>query len=233
MNTFEPSISNEMFNQLVLDIYEYVQSGTLSKKRVMGVTRELLDKRDDDGNLVYWDVRQEVKYTPLKFDAMYQRINRIVRDWRKYLAPLMEPYILEATFQHALKAKDNVTSFKAAAEVIMPKEKSNDGSKLALPSRVAAILQQSPVGTTIIIGEAAATKGTGDKGHAGADRVHPVADGQQENTPVEVVSHRDDKPVHGMSAGEDTAQGNLISDTTVPSEDPVDNDGGAGLETSE
>lgn len=230
---FTPAFSDEMFDQIVVDVYEYIKSGTLSEKKVLGVATEMIAKRDDVGNLIYRDIRFQDEERPIKLNTMIGRIRLIVQDWKKYLAPMMEPLLLEAVYKHAAKAKDSTQSFKVASDMIMPKESADDGNKPALPPRVAAILQQNPVGTTIVIGEAAAVEGTGDNGHAGANRVHPVADGQQENPPVGVVPSADDKLIHGLFEWDDTAQGDTISITSIPSEDPVDNDGGDDLDSIE
>ena len=226
----EPVFSEEMLDQVVLDVFEYVKVGGLSAKKVIGVSREMIAKCDDDGNLVYYDIRVEGKETPILLDTMIGRIRTIVQSWKKYIAPLMETLVLEAAYQHALKAKDNVTSFKAAAEMIMPKESVDDGTPPALSPRVAAILQQSPVGTTIVIGQGSSAQGVGDKGHEGADRVHPVADrhkdtGQgSEDTPVEMVPSGNGEFVHAVHEGRDITEGSALPDTPVPSEDSVDND---------
>ena len=225
MADFQPAFSDEMLDQLVLDVYEYVKAGTLSELKVIGVAKQLIAKRDDDDNLVYYDIRKDNKDTPIVLDTMIGRIRIIVKDWKIYIAPLMETLVLEAVYKHATKAKENVTSFKAAAEMIMPKERAEDGNKPAVSPRVAAILQQSPVGTTIVIGKDCLAEGTGNKGHEGADRVHPLADGQREDTPVEAVPSGHDKAVHGVPEGHDTAQGSALPDTPVPPEDAVDNDG--------
>ena len=232
MADFQPVFSEEMLEQVVLDVYEYVKSGTLSAKKVIGVSREMIAKRDDEGNLVYYNIRVEGKEKPILLDTMIGRIRIIVQDWKKYIAPLMETLVLEAAYQHAVKAKVNVASFKAASEMIMPKESVDDGTPPALSPGVAAILQQSPVGTTIIIGQGSSAQGTGNKGHEGADRVHPVADGHKntgqgtEDTPVEVVPSGNGELVHAVHEGRDTAEGSALSDTPIPSEDSVDNDSG-------
>jgi len=221
-----PAFSDEMFDQIVLDVYEYVKSGTLSKSKLVDIADKMIAKRDDNGELVYYDVRFSGEKRPIKQTTMIGRIRAIRTNWKTYIAPLMESILLEAVYQHAQKAKDSTQSFKVAADLILPKESADDGNKLALPPSVTAILQSAPVGTTILIGADCAAQGTGDKGHERADTVHPVADGQRENPALEVVPSGDDKPVHGVPEGDDTAQGDTIPDTTVPSEDTVDNDSG-------
>ena len=160
----DPAFSDEMKEQITLDVYEYVKARTLSELKVIGVSREMIDKRDDEGNLIYYDIRKG-KDAPIKLDTMIGRIRIIVQDWKKYIAPLMETMVLEATYQHAKKASDNVTSFKAAAEMIMPKESADDGDKLTVSPRTLAILQQSPVGTNIYLGQGTPVERVGDKGH--------------------------------------------------------------------
>ena len=224
MAEFQPAISDEMFDQLVVDLYEYVKAGTLSKLKVIGVSRELIVKRDDDGNLAYYDIRREGKDTPIHLDTMIGRIRIIVQSWKKYLAPMMEPLLLEAAYQHAVKSKDSTASFKTASELIMPKESADDGNKPAVSPRVAAILQQNPMGTTIIIGEDRHANGLGEAGYERPDTVHPVADGQRENTTIETIPSGHDKSVHGVHEGDDTAQGSALPDTPVPLENAVDND---------
>lgn len=231
MAGFEPIINEEMHNQLVLDIYEYIKAGTLSEKKVIGVSREMIEKRDDKGSFVYYDVRVEGNEKPIGLDTMIGRIRIIINDWKKYIAPLMRTLVLEAAYQHALKSKDNVTSFKAVSELVMPEESGADEDKLAVPPRVANILQRNPVGTTINIGKDNGATGVGDKGHECADTVHPLADGHQgvgqdtEDTPAEVVSLRDDRTVYEVHEGGDTAEGSIVSDTPIPPEDSVDNNG--------
>ena len=229
---FQSVFSEEMLDQVVLDVYEYVKARALSEKKVIGVSREMIAKRDDEGNLVYYNISVEGKDTPILLDTMIGRIRIIVQDWKKYVAPLMETLVIEAAYQHAKKAADNVTSFKAAAEMIMPKESVDDGITPALSPGVAAILQQSPVGTTIIIGQGSSAQGTGDKGHEGADRVHPVADGHKdtrqgtEDTPVEVVPSGNGGLVHAVHEGRNTTEGSALPDTPVSPEDSIDNDSG-------
>jgi len=233
MANFEPAFSDEMAEQIVLDVYEYVKAGELSVKKVIGVSREMIEKRDDEGNLVYYDIRVEGKDKPIILDTMIGRIRIIVAEWKKYVAPLMQTMVLEAVYQHALKGKDNVASFKAASEMIMSKESADDGDKLAVPPSVNAILQSAPVGTTIIIGQDCLAQGVGDKGHEGADRVHPMAHGQRQETPAEAIPCGHDKPVHGMSKGGNTSQGSLVPDTPLPPEDAVDNDSGDDMGVTE
>lgn len=230
---FKPAFSDEMLDQMILDVYEHVKAGTLSKLKVIGVSREMIEKRDDKGDLVYYDIRVEGKEKPIVLDTMIGRIRIYIKDWKKYLAPLMEPLLLEAAYQHAVKSKDSTASFKTAAEMIMPKEHDDDGTKFALPPGVAAILQNHPVGTTIVIGQAAVAKGTGGKGHECPDTVHPLADGQRQDTPVAVVSSGHDKSVRGVHEGGDTAQRCVVPDTEMASEDTIDDNGGVDLDTPE
>ena len=141
----------------------------------------------------------------------------------------MELLLIEATYQQALKAKDNPTAFKTAASVIMPQVSDNDGTKPALSSRTIAILQREPVETNIHIGQGNVAEGLGDKGHEGADRVHPVADGQRQDITFETLPSGHDTVVYGVHEGGDSAQGSAVPDTEVPPQDPVDNDSGNGM----
>jgi hypothetical protein len=221
---FQSAFSDEMLEQLVVDVYEHVKAGTLSVKKVIGVSRDLIAKRDDDGNLVYYDIRCEDKDTPINLDTMIGRIRNIVKDWKIYIAPLMETLVLEAVYQHALKASSSTQSFKAASDLIMPKESADDGNKPPVSPRVAAILQQNPVGTTIVIGKDCHANRLGEAGHERPDTVHPVADGQRQDTTIEAIPPGHDKPIHGVYEGDDTAQGSAVPDTPVSFEDTVDND---------
>ena len=229
MGNFEPAFSKEMIDQLVVDMYEHVKAGTLSELKDMGVAKECIAKRDDEDNLVYYDIRFPDEQREINLNTMIGRVREIRKNWKKYFAPKMEALMLEAMYQHALKAGTYVSSFKAASEMIMPKEDADDGNKPALSPGVSAILQQNPVGTTIVIGQDSNAKRTGDKGHARADRVHPLAHGHREDTPAETVSSGHDKPIHGVSEGDDTPQRNSISNTEVSPEDTVDNDSGDNM----
>jgi len=226
---FEPAFSDEMLEQMVLDVYEHVKAGTLSKLKVIGVSREMIAKRDDEGDLVYYDIRVEGKEKPIVLDTMIGRIRIYIKDWKKYLAPLMEPLLLEAAYQHAVKSKESTASFKTAAEMIMPKVSADDGTKPAISPGVSAILQNNPVGTTIVIGQDSGIEGTGDKGHECADTVHLVADGCEgagesaEDTPAEVVPPGNGGIVHEVHEGGDTTEGSALSYSEIPSEDSVDN----------
>ena len=229
MADFKPAFSDEMIDQLVVDMYEHVKAGTLSKLKDIGVSREMIARRDDDGNLVYYDIRFPGEQREINLNTMIGRVREIRKNWKKYFAPQMEALMLEATYQHALKSAGNVTSFKAAAEMIMPKESADDGDKLTISPRTLAILQQGPVETNIYLGQDTPVEGLGDKGHEGADRVHPVADGrcerpQKEDIPPEVVPSGNGELVHAVHEGGDTTEGSALLDTPVPSEDPVDND---------
>ncbi len=231
MANFDPAFSGEMLDQMVLDVYEYVKAGMLSEKKVIGVSREMIEKRDD-GRLVYYDIRVEGNEKPIGLDTMIGRIRIIVNDWKKYIAPLLKTLVLEAAYQHAVRAKDNVASFKAVSELVMPKESGDDEDKLAVPPRVSAILQQNPVGTTINIGKDNGVEGVGDKGYERIDTMHPLADGdgledksESQSISAEVVSFGDDRPVHEVHEGADTAEGSVVSDTPVSFEDTVDNNG--------
>ena len=226
---FDPAFSEEMKEQVTLDVYEHVKSGTLSKNKVIGVAKEMINKRDDEGNLVYYDIRCKDEKKPILLTTMIGRIRLIVQDWKKYVAPLMQPLLLEAVYQHVTKAKDSTQSFKVASDMIMPKESASDGDKLTLPPSVNAILQQAPVGTTIVIGADCAIEGIRDTRYERPHTVHPLADGQRQDTAIEAVPHEHDKPVHGVSEGDDTAQGDTVPAASVPSEDTVDNDSGASV----
>ena len=221
---YQKAISDEQFDLIVLEVYEYVKSGKLSKMRVKGVARELVTRRDEDGELIFYDARCKGERIPVVEATMYDRVKSIVVNWRKYIAPLMETLLIEATYQQALKAKDNPTSFKTAAEMIVPKDSGADEDKPALPPRVVAILQQAPVGTTIVIGAHNDAQGTGDTGHERPDTVHSLADGQRQDTTIETIPSGHDKSVHGVHEGDDTAQGSAVPDTPVPLENAVDND---------
>ncbi len=231
MADFEPALSGEMVDQLVLDVYEHVKAGTLSKLKQMGVAREMIAKRDEDGDLIYYDIRLKGQKEPIVLGTMIERIRIIIKGWKKYLAPLMETLVLEAAYSHALKARENVTSFKAVSELIMPKGSDADEDKIAVPPRVANILQQNPVGTIINIGKDNGTERPGDEGHQCADTVHPLANGRGEDITAEAVSLRDVEPVFGLCEGDDTAERYIVPDTEMAPEDPVDNDGGANIGT--
>jgi hypothetical protein len=192
--------------------------------KVIGVAREICEMKDDDGELEFYDIRYGDEKRKLNLDTVIGRIRIIVKDWKKYLAPLMETLVLEAAYKHAELGKKNVTSFKAAAELIMPKERADDGDKITVPPRVAAILQSNPVDTTIIIGKGNGAERTGHQGYERTDTVHPMADGQREDTPVGTLSPEHDTVVYGLSEGEDTTEGSSVPDTTVSLEDSVDND---------
>ena len=145
----------------------------------------------------------------------------------------METLVLEAAYQHALKARDNVTSFKAVSELVMPKESGDDEDKLAVPPRVANILQQNPMGTIINIGKDNGTERPGDEGHQCTDTVHPLADGRGEDTTAGTVPFRYVEPVYGLCEGDDTTKRPFIPDTEMASEDSADNNGGANICTPE
>lgn len=220
-------------DRLIVEVYEYVKKGTLSVKKVMGVSRELIEKRDDEGQLIFYDVRVEGKDKPIGVDSMISRVRIIVQNWKKYIGPLMETLLIEAAYKHVAKAKDSPASFKIAASVIMPPESDSDEDKPALPPRVAAVLQNNPVGTTIIIGKDNGAYGPGEKGHECADTVHHLADGQCEVSPTEMVSSGHDKAVHGVHEGGDTPERSSVPDTEVPPENPVDNNGWDDMDIAE
>ena len=226
---FDPAFSEEMKEQVTLDVYEYVKSGTLSKKKVIGIANEMIEKRDDEGNLVYYDIRIEGNKEPIKLTTMIGRIRLIIQDWKKNVAPLMQPLQIEAVYQHVTKAKDSTQSFKVASDMIMPKESADDGNKLTLPPSVAAILQQNPVGTTIVIGTDSTAQGTGDTRYERPHTVHPVADEQRQDIAIEAVPCGHDRTLHGVPEGDDTAQGDTIPVASVPSEDTDSIDSGAGV----
>ena len=227
---FIPAFSDEMFEQITLDVYEYVKSGTLSKKKVIGIANEMIEKRDDEGNLVYYDIRCKDEKKPILLTTMIGRIRLIIQDWKKYVAPLMQPLLLEAVYQHVTKAKDSTQSFKVASDMIMPKESADDGNKLTLSPGALTILQQNPVGTTIAIGQGGGLERTGDTRYERPHTVHPVADGQRQDTAIEAIPSEHDKPIHGVPEGDDTAQRDIVSDTPLPPEDTVDNDSGGDMD---
>ncbi len=234
-------ISDEQFDQIVLEVYEYVKSGKLSKMRVKGVADDLIKKLDDDGKLMFHDARYPGEYRPINRETMYGRVNPIVVNWRKYLVPLMTPLLVEALHQQTLKAKDNPASFKTVAAIIMPPESANESEPPVSP-RSEAILQRGEDGmeSTISIGKDHHAGKAGDNGHECADTVHSVADGhglgdkpESQNIPTEVVSLRDDRVVHGVHEGADTAHGSIVSYSPFPLEDTVDNNGGDDMGTPE
>ena len=232
MADFQSAVSPEQFDRLVIEVYEHVKEGTLSKNKVIGVAKELIKMRDEDGELVFYDFRVEDEKKPIVLDTMIGRIRIIVQNWKKYLGPLMQTLLVEAAYKHATKAKENVTSFKAVSELIAPKEES-DETELVLPPSAEAIRKRATVATRITIGKGAVAQGTGNNGHECADTVHLVADGQQEDITVEVVSFGDDKPVHGVYEGSDTPERPFIPDTSVAPEDADSDDSGADLDASE
>lgn len=233
MAGFEPIINDEMMGQLAAEVYEYVKKGTLSKLKVIGVARELIEKRDDKGQLIFYDVRVEGKDKPIGLDTMISRIRIIIQNWKKYLGPFMETLLIEAAYKHATKAKDSPASFKIAASVIMPPESDSGESKPALPPGVAAILQNNPVGTTIIIGKDNGTRGLGEAGHERADTVHPVATEQGQDIAPEVVPRGHDKPVHGVHEGGNTTERYTVPDTAMAPEDTNSDDSGGDMGTSQ
>lgn len=234
---YQKAINDEMFGRIVLEIYEYVKDGRLSKMRVEGVAREIADKCDKNGERIFYDARYPGEKREIKKGTFYERVRNIVTDWRKYLTPLMETLIIEATYQQALKAKDNPASFKTAASVIMPKESVADEDELALSPSVAAILQHRPVGTTIVIGQGGAAQRAGDNGHERPDTGDSVADRNRtdrqetEDIAFETVPPGHDKSIHGVHEGRDTAQRPVVPDTSVAPEDAIDDDGRGDMGT--
>ena len=233
MADFQPAFSDEMIDQLVVDMYEHVKAGTLSKLKDMGVARECIAKRDDDGNLVYYDIRFPGEYREINLNTMIGRVREIRKNWKKYFAPQMEALMLEAVYQHALKSASSTQSFKAAAELIMPKESGDDEDKLPIPPRVAAILQDRPVGTIINIGKDNGTERPGDEGHQCTNTMHPLANGQGEDTTAGAVPFRYVEPVCSLREGDDTAERYIVPDTEMAPEDSADNNGGANICTPE
>lgn len=233
MAAFVPIINDEMMGQLAAEVYEYVKSGTLSEKKVIGVSRELIEKRNDEGQLIFYDVRAEGTDKAIGLDTMISRIRIIIQNWKKYLGPFMETLLIEAAYKHATKAKDSPASFKIADSVITPPESDSSESKPALPPRVAAILQNNPVGTIIIIGKDNGTRGLGEAGHERTDTVHPVATEQGQDTAPEVVPCGHDKPVHGLHEGGDTPERYTVPDTEMAPEDTDSDDSGGDMGTSQ
>ena len=229
---FQPAFSEEHMNMLVLEVYEYVKNGTLSKLKVIGVARELIEKREN-GELIFYDIRVEGEKKPIHLDTMIGRIRIIIQNWKVYIAPLMETLLIEAAYKHAVKAKDSPASFKTAASVIMPERSGDNGNKPPLSPGAVAILQQNPVGTTIHLGKDAYLAREGDSGHECLDTGNIMADGQRQDITPEALPIGHGKAIHGVREGGDTAQGSPVPDTEVPSEDPVDNDGGDNMGSTE
>ena len=238
----QKAITNEQFDQIVLEVYEYVKHGKLSEMRVKGVARELVAKLDDDHGLMFTDARYPGEGRPIKEDTMYERVKSIVVNWRKYLAPQMETLLIEAAYLQALKAKENPASFKTAASVIMPPRSEDDGTEPPLSPRSKSILRRGRegMGATIRFGKDYRPLTTGDNGHECADTVHLVADGhglgdepESQDITIEMVSFRDDRVVHGVHEGPDNTDGSVVPDTEIPPEDPVDNDSGDDMGSTE
>lgn len=227
----QKAITDEQFDQIVLEVYEYVKSGKLSEMRVKGVARELVKKLDDDGKLMFTDARYPGEGRPIKEDTMYERVKSVVVNWRKYVAPLMETLLIEAAYQQARKAKENPAAFKTAASVIMPLERTDDNKPAISPGAV-TILQRPGMGTAVCVGQGARVESVRDEGHECPDTVHPVADGQREDITVEVVSLGHDKSVYGVHEGADTPTRPIVPDTEMAPEDTVDDDGGADIRSA-
>ena len=236
---YESVFTNEQEDLLILEIYKYVENYTYATTDPTAMARDIIEMRDDEGALIFYDSRLAGKDNIVNFETLKKRIQRIRDGWKKQLAPHMRGYLVEGLYAQAKNAKNSPASLKAAMEVIDPPKVESDETKPALPPRVAAILQQNPVGTTIIIGEGARASGEGDAGHECVDTVHPVAAGQQtesdrqQDTTFETLPSGHDTVVYGVHEGGDTSQGYPVSDTEMASEDTVDNDSRGDLDASE
>jgi hypothetical protein len=215
---FQPAISEEQDELLRLEMMKYVRNGKLSKIGVKGMCRELLELKDENGDYIFYDIRYDKSHKG-SLEALRFRAKRYRDNWKKYLLDDVKILLPEAIYAQADAAKKSPASLKAVMEAVKEPDDKPEDNRRALPPVFVGILRPGTVVTNIPFGQDGRIESVRDKGYECPNTGYFIPDGQQADSPAEVVPLGHDKPVHGVLQGADTAEGSAVSDTEVSSED--------------
>jgi len=236
---FEPLFTDEQDDRFLAEITKCARRGELSSLGNKGCIEKIIDMKDEDGNLVFYDARGDNpdKTKPANYDAARSRFGKVIQDWRKEIAPRLKGQLIEAVVAQVDNAKNSPASLKAVASIIEPEIDQKEGVNIAviISDKLKTLLCEldtvplRAIPETIGAGEDSVHAGIGDKGYALSLPSHIGTPGC---TPGEEVPFPDDGVVH-VDSGDESLQGSPVSCATRVSENDIDNIGGDDMVDTE
>jgi hypothetical protein len=215
-DAFDKYLINLIHNKMFHDISDHEKA------------RQILDLKDEDGKLIFINTDNKQLYNDRTIRGRIEKFIDHCRGTDSAYSREIQKYLMEEVMEIARDINKNPKLGQLIIEKFMPGGGDASGGQGITP-RAQALRDKIGVVVVNTSGTDTVVTGYGDTGPPGADRGDIVADGRGEDITAEAVSSGHDNTVHEVHPGGDTAEGSVVPDTSVPSEDSVDNDSGGGL----
>lgn len=162
----------------LIELVKLARKGKLGHGQLREASQFLCDMTDENDDHVFYDSRDAPpdKSKSIKFESMYKKVRDVVADWRRTIAPMLRPELLESVVTQADKAKDSPASLKAVASIIEPELDNrrvdvNVTGEVRHSARLTALLQAldaadvQKISSTPGGGADALPEASGDQGH--------------------------------------------------------------------